>query len=105
VQRSLTKLVKGLDVCGVAGGLFSLEKRRALTLMGDFNHLNICGENSMVSCKQPKKLLESVGDNFLVQLLDRLTRGEALLVFIYVEDISKDIKTRGSTAIMPWLSS
>lgn len=50
----------------------------------------------MASCNQSRMPLESIDDNFLVQILTRLTRGEALidLVLTSVEKIIKDIKTR-----------
>lgn len=44
--------------------------------MGDLNHLGICRENHVVSCKRSGRLLESMDDKFLVQVLDRLTRGK-----------------------------
>jgi len=50
-----------------------------LNLMGDFNHPDICWENNTVSCKQFRRLLESIDDSFLVQVLVRPTRGEVLL--------------------------
>ena len=52
----------------------------------------------MVRSKGSRNLLECVDDNFLVQVLDRLTRGEALLnlVVISAEDIIKGVKIGGS---------
>jgi len=40
-----------------------------------------------VSCKRSRRLLESIGDNFLVQVLDGLVRDESLLV--------KELTSRG----------
>lgn len=51
----------------------------ALILVGDFKHLDICWENDMVGCKQSWRFVESVEDNFPVQILDKPTRDEALL--------------------------
>lgn len=48
-------------------------------LTGDFNHPNTCWQDNTVSCKQSRRLQKSIDGNFLVQLLDRPTRGEALL--------------------------
>lgn len=45
----------------------------------DFNYSVIFWESNTVSCKQSRRLLESTEDSFLVQVLDRLTRGEVLL--------------------------
>jgi len=47
--------------------------------MGDLNDSDICWENNMVGCKQSVTLLESIEGNFLVQVLDKITRGEVLL--------------------------
>jgi len=71
---------------------------QALILMGDFNHPGICWENNMVTCKQSRRLLESIDDNFPVQVLDRPTRGEELLdlVLISTEEIVKEFKIGGS---------
>jgi len=62
--------------------------------MGDFRYLDICWENNMVSCKQSRRLLECINDNFLVHILDRLTRGEALLdlVLTSVDEVIKEVK-------------
>ena len=43
---------------------------QALVLMGDFNHPDICWNSGMVSGRQSKRFLESVEDNFLVQVID-----------------------------------
>ena len=44
---------------------------QAFILMGDFNHLDTCWENNMVSCKKSLRLLLLTDDNSLVQVLDR----------------------------------
>ncbi len=43
---------------------------RALVLMEDFNHPDICWDSAMVGGRQSKRFLESVEDNFLVQVID-----------------------------------
>ena len=43
---------------------------RALLLMEDFNHPDICWDSAMVGGRQSKRFLESVEDNFLVQVID-----------------------------------
>ncbi|GAB0182842.1 hypothetical protein GRJ2_000749500 [Grus japonensis] len=37
---------------------------QALILLGDFNHAGICWKSSTASCKQSRRLLERVKDNF-----------------------------------------
>ena len=66
--------------------------------MGNFNHLDICWENNMTTCKQPRRLLDSIDNNILVQLLGRSTRGEVLLDLLLtsVEEIIKEVKIRGN---------
>ncbi|CAM5117140.1 unnamed protein product [Natator depressus] len=54
-------------------------RSHALVLMGDFNFPDICWESNTVVHRQSRKFLESVGDNFLVQVLDKPTRGGAFL--------------------------
>ncbi|XP_048788476.1 uncharacterized protein LOC125687389 [Lagopus muta] len=70
---------------------------RALVLVGDFNHPDICWENHTASCKSSRRLLESIDDSFLVQVLDRPTRGEALLDLLLTnaEEIIKGVKVGG----------
>ena len=43
---------------------------QALVLMGDFNHPDICWDSGMVGGRQSRRFLESVEDNFLVQVID-----------------------------------
>ena len=52
---------------------------QALVLMGNFTHQDICWDSGMVDGRQSRRFLESIEDNFLVQVLDGLTQGEALL--------------------------
>ncbi|CAM4394956.1 unnamed protein product [Caretta caretta] len=51
----------------------------ALILMGDFNFPDICWESNTAVHRQSRKFLESVGDNFLAQVLEEPTRGGAFL--------------------------
>jgi len=64
---------------------------QALILLRDFNHLDICWKSSTLNCKQSRKLLECIEDNFLVQVIESLTRGEALLDLLLTnaEEISE----------------
>ena len=43
----------------------------ALVLMGNFNHPDICWNSGMGGGRQSRRFLESVEDNFLVQVIDR----------------------------------
>jgi len=63
--------------------------------MGNFSHLDVNWESNMVGCKLSKRLLESIEDNFLVQLLDKPTRGEVLLYLVLTsaEEISTEVRT------------
>ena len=78
---------------------------QALIPVGDFNHMDICWKDHTVSCKRSRRLLESIADNFLVQILDRPTRGEALLDLLLTntEEIIKGVNIGGSLGC--WLSS
>ncbi len=69
----------------------------ALVLMGDFNHLDICWDSGTVGGRQSRRFLESVEDNFLVQVLDGPTQGEALLdlVLISAEERGQDWRQPG----------
>ncbi|TRZ11478.1 hypothetical protein HGM15179_015625 [Zosterops borbonicus] len=71
---------------------------QGLVLPGDFNHPDICGGSSSVSCRRSRRLLECMQDNFLSQIIDSPTRGDAILDLM-VTNISKlfgDMKTGGS---------
>ena len=70
----------------------------ALVPMGDFNHPYICRDSGMAVGRQSRRFLESVEDNFLVQVLDRMTQGEALLdlVLTIEEESIREVKTGGS---------
>ena len=52
---------------------------QALVLLGDFNHPNICWKSSMASCRQSRRLLKCIEDNFLSQVIDSPTRGDVIL--------------------------
>ena len=52
---------------------------QALILLGDFNHPNICWKSSTASCRQSRRLLECIKDNFLSQVIDSHARGDVIL--------------------------
>ena len=49
-----------------------------LVLVGDFSHLDSCRMSTMTGYKQTRKFLGCVNDNFLMQVLHELTRGDFL---------------------------
>ena len=66
----------------------------ALNLLRDFNHLDVYWESHVVGSKQSRRLMESTEENVLVQLLDKPTRGEALLdlVLTSAEELNKRLR-------------
>ena len=50
--------------------LQEVSRSRALVLMGDFNHPDICWYRSTAGGRQLRRFLKSVEDNFLVQVID-----------------------------------
>ena len=54
-------------------------RSQALILTGEFNHPDICWKSGTANCKPSRKLRECIEDNSLVQVMESLTRGEALL--------------------------
>ena len=49
---------------------------QGLVLMGDFKHPIICWRENTAGHKQARKLLDSVDDNFLTQVVEEPTRGD-----------------------------
>lgn len=79
-------------------------------LVEDFDYPDIFWENNAMSCKQSRRLLESVDDNFVIQLLDRQVRGGVLLrpgVHQCRGGRYKRLRSVAAwaVAVMPWLSS
>lgn len=73
-------------------------------LLKDFNHPDICWESSTVSCKQSRRLLECVEDNFLIRVTDRTIR-EVLLDLLptNTDELIRDVKI-GSSLSCWWNS-
>ncbi|GAB0203436.1 hypothetical protein GRJ2_002809200 [Grus japonensis] len=71
---------------------------QALILLGDFNHPDICWKSSTASCRQSRRLLECIEDNFLSQVIDSPTRGDAILDLLVTNtsELTDDIKIGGS---------
>lgn len=73
-------------------------RSQALILLGDFNHLDVYWENHAAENKQSRRFLESIEDNFLIQVLDKTTTREALLdlVITNTAELIKEVKIGGS---------
>ncbi len=69
----------------------------AVVPMGDFNHLDICWNSGMMGDRQSRRFLESVEDNFLVQVIDGPTQGEALLDLVLISAVEciREVKIGG----------
>lgn len=63
--------------------------------MRNFNHLDVFWENNMRACNKYRRFLECVDQNFLVQVLDKPTKAEALLdlMLTSAEQTIKEVKT------------
>lgn len=79
---------------------------QSLILLEDFRHLDVCWESHITGSKQFRRLLESIEDIFLIQVLDKLTRGEELLVLVLtnVEELIKAVKIEGNLGCSDRLS-
>ena len=51
---------------------------QALIWIDFFSHPDTLWKSSTTNCKQSRKLLECIGDNFLVYVIERLTIGDGL---------------------------
>ncbi|GAB0202677.1 hypothetical protein GRJ2_002733300 [Grus japonensis] len=73
-------------------------RSQALVLMGDFNHPDICWRDKAAECKQSRRFLECVDDNFLLQVIEEPTRRGAMLDLILTnkEGLVGDVKLKGS---------
>ncbi|KAK4806906.1 hypothetical protein QYF61_012627 [Mycteria americana] len=71
---------------------------QALVLLGDFNHPDICWKSSTASCRQSRRLLQCIEDNFLSQVIDSPTRGDAIpdLLATNASELIGDVKIGGS---------
>lgn len=67
------------------------------------NYPDVCWESNTAGREQSRRLLEGVNDKFLVQVLDKPTRGEALLdlALISADELISRVKTlMSSTQIL-----
>jgi len=71
--------------------------RRQVVLMGDFNHPDICWEDHTARHMQCRRFLQSVEDNFLMQVVEEPTRRGVLLELLLTnkEGLAEDVKAGG----------
>jgi len=71
---------------------------QALILLGDFNHPDTGWKSSTGSYRQSRRLLECTEDNFLGQVIDSPTKGDAVLDLLVTKarKLITDIKIGGS---------
>lgn len=69
----------------------SYKKHQALILLRDFNDTDVFWKSNTESCNQFRRLLDSIEDKFLVQVIDSPTRGE-MLVDVLLTNADKLIK-------------
>lgn len=62
--------------------------------MGDFKYSVVYCESNTTGCKQSRRLPACVENNFLVQIFEKTTRGEALLdlMLTSADDLIKEVK-------------
>jgi len=73
-------------------------RSQALNLLGNFDHINICWKSNAVICRQSRRLLECIEENFLSWIIDSPIRGNAIpnLLVVNASELIRVIKTRGS---------
>jgi len=71
---------------------------QAPVLVGDFNHPDICWEDHTVRHTQSRRSLQSIDDNFLMQVVEEPTSRGVLLdiVLMTKEGLVEDVKVGGS---------
>ncbi|KAK4807857.1 hypothetical protein QYF61_007763 [Mycteria americana] len=73
-------------------------RSQALLLLGDFNHPDTRWKSSTASCRQCRRLLDSIEDNFLSQIIDSPTRQDATvdLMVTNASELISDVRIGGS---------
>jgi len=66
--------------------------------VGDFDHPDICWENHTDRHMQSRRFLQSIDDNFLMQVVEEPMRRDVLLdlVLMNKEGLDEDVKAGGS---------
>ena len=74
--------------------LQAASQSQALVLMGDFNHPDISWEEHTARHTQSRRFFQSIGDNFLMQVVEEPTSGGILLdlVLMNKEGLVQDVK-------------
>jgi len=77
--------------------LQAASQSQALVLMGDFNHPDISWEAHTVRQAQSRRFLQSIDDNFLMQVVEEPTRKGALLDLVLTnkEGLVEDVQAGG----------
>jgi len=77
--------------------LQAASQSQALVLMGDFNHPDISWEDHTARQMQSRRFLQSIDDNFLMQVVEEPTRKGALLDLVLTnkERLVEDVKVGG----------
>jgi len=78
--------------------LQAASQSQALVLMGDFNHPDISWEDHTARHMQSRRFLQSIDDNFMMQVVGEPTRKSALLDLVLTnkEGLVEDVKAGGS---------
>jgi len=71
---------------------------QALVLVGDFKHPDICWEDHTARHTQSRRFLQSIDDNFLMQVVEEPMRRGVLLELVLTneERLVEDVKVGGS---------
>jgi len=71
---------------------------QALVPVGDFNHADISWEDHSARHMQSRRLLQSINDNFLMQMVEEPTRRGTLLDLVLTnkEGLVEDVKAGGN---------
>jgi len=77
--------------------LKAASQSQALVLMGDLNHPDISWEDHIARHMQSRRFLQSIDDNFLMQVVEEPTRRGALLDLVLTnkEGLVEDMKVGG----------
>jgi len=77
--------------------LQAASQSQALVLMGDFNHPDTSWEDNTARQAQSRRFLQSINENFLMQVVEEATRKGALLDLLLTkkEGLVEDVKVGG----------